>query len=119
MLTQLERANIGHDCPAIAGGNLRGIRRHRAIAFADDAKEMPDRSIAQAIDVVGRRLRVSPLDDLSAAGAQRIVANHAIDQVAVAAMLNYFACDREAETPSTTPSKLAASTANTWPTLGG
>ena len=87
MLARLQRPKIADDGPTVAHRNLRLVGRHRTVALGDHRKQMADRRAPQPLDVIGRRGRVAPLHDLALARAQRIVANHAIDHVAIAAVL--------------------------------
>ncbi len=49
------------------------------------SKKWPTGAVAEAVDVVRRRLRVAALDDLAAARAEGIVADHAVDHETVRA----------------------------------
>src|SRR5947209_8266629 len=86
MLAGLQGPQIGHDRPAILGRHLPRVRRHGAITFADDGEQAADRRLAQPRNVVRRRPRIAPLDDFAKPRAERIVANDAVNLIAVAAM---------------------------------
>src|SRR5262245_25503268 len=51
MLAELKRANIGNDRPAVGYRHLFGIALHHTKTVRDDIEEIPNRSVAQSINV--------------------------------------------------------------------
>ena len=84
---ELQHANVGRDAPAIGGLDARRIAVHGAKTIGHHFIEMPGGRVAQALNVIGRRLRKSALHDHAPARAGVVVAGRAIDVVALAAAL--------------------------------
>ncbi len=79
VLTQLQRADVGRNRPAILDRDLRRIIRHGAIPVADDVKIMAQRLLQDArLQQISRRL-VAALDDHAAPVSNPGMARRAVD----------------------------------------
>ncbi len=77
------------------GGNLRLVRGHRSVTLASTtAKMRPTGDGPQAGDVIRGGVSVTALDDLAAPGPLGIVADDAVNHVAVVAVLDRVPRDR-------------------------
>src|SRR5262245_50414485 len=84
-LTQLERAHVEGDRPAVGDRDLLGVVRHDAEAARHDVEEVAVRLVAQPLLVKRRRLAVAALHDHPLAGADAVMARRAEDVVALVA----------------------------------
>jgi len=87
MLTQLQRADVGNDGPAIARGNLRSIIRHGPEAIGHDIVEITVGRLPQPVQVIGGRTTETSLDHHSVAVAESAVADTAKNVVPLGAAL--------------------------------
>src|SRR5439155_8516153 len=71
------------------------VRIHDAITLGDDIEEVTHRRLAQPIDVIGRRHRITPLDDHAIAIAGAPMTNRAVDLKPLATSLQYLAGNGE------------------------
>src|SRR5438552_18323489 len=73
-ITQLKRPDIRDDPPAVVLGDPLVIAVHSAVAVGDDVIEVSRQCIAQAIQVIRRRLGKAALHDHAISVAQSSVA---------------------------------------------
>src|SRR5262249_34943696 len=77
--TELQRANVSDDPPAVVGCHARSVARHGAEAISDNVEKVADRSLFQPVDVIRRRLAESALHHQSRSVAQPAVARRAVN----------------------------------------
>jgi hypothetical protein len=97
VLAQLQRANVGHDGPAVARRDLRGVVGHGAESVANHVVDVSVRDRPEPVDVVRGRLAKAAADDHAVAIAQPVVAGRAVDVEPALAALDDFLGDRERE----------------------
>src|SRR5207247_8755612 len=99
VLTDLQRSDVGHDRPAIGYVYLCRVAGHGAEAVTDDAEQIVDWRLAQAIDMERRRVTESALHDHAIAVAHIAVAGDAEDLEALLAALDDGAVEWTARQP--------------------
>ena len=95
ILTDLQRANIRHDCPPVSRRNLRCVTVHFAPAVCHNIVEMSVRRISQTVIVIRRRLRIPAPHNHSVAFPDRTVTNNAEDFISLFAAIKQFFCQRD------------------------
>src|SRR5262249_20667092 len=95
MLAQLQRADVGHNCPPVARRNLLLVIRHRSISACYHIEDVAHRYPAKPVDMVRRRLSVAAQNDRSMACAQRVMTYCAIDRVTCLSAFEDALGDRE------------------------